>query len=98
MSLAPLLRQVAQFTAEDTGLPQASATGFELQQILEVVFIITGSIATLIIVIAGITYILSGGDPQKTNKAKDTILYAVIGVVISVSAWAIVSFALEEIF
>ncbi len=66
--------------------------------VLQVVFGTMGAVAILIIVIAGLQYILSQGDPQKTARAKDAILYAVIGLVVAILAQVIVSFVLGRIF
>lgn len=62
------------------------------------VFVTMGAISILIIVIAGFQYVVSGGDPQKTSRAKDTILYAVIGLVVAISAFTIVTFVLGRVF
>ena len=49
------------------------------------------------IVIGGINYALSQGDPGKVKKAKDTILYGVIGLVVALLAFAIVTFVLQAL-
>ena len=49
------------------------------------------------IVIAGINYSLSSGDPAKTASAKNTILYAVIGLVIIASAIAITGYIIGKV-
>ena len=51
-----------------------------------------GIVAVIIIIIGGINYMTSSGDAAKVKKAKDTILYGVIGLVICVLAFAIVNF------
>jgi hypothetical protein len=58
---------------------------------------IIGAIAILMIIIGGLRYVLSAGDPKATASAKDTILYAVVGLVIAASAYAIVSFVTGHI-
>jgi hypothetical protein len=45
-----------------------------------------------VVMAGGLQYVLSTGDPKRTQRAKETILYAIIGIVISLSAYAIVSF------
>lgn len=77
-------------------LPDVEADESTLAAVVSYVFIIIGIISVIMIMIASLQYITSTGDPQKTKKAKDTILYAVIGVVISVSAWSIISFVLDR--
>ncbi len=51
---------------------------------------IMGGVAVIMIIIGGILYVLSNGDPGKAKTAKNTILYAVIGLVVAMSASAIV--------
>src|SRR6266550_2179535 len=63
-------------------------------KIINTIIFAGGAIAILMIVIGGIRYTLSGGDQGGINSAKNTILYAVVGLVVSVSAYAIVNFVL----
>ena len=58
---------------------------------------VLGIVAAIFIVIGGINYMTSAGDAGKLKKAKDTILYAVIGLIISVLAFAIVNFVIRNI-
>ena len=65
-------------------------TGTELLgKILNAVYTILGVIAVIVIVAAGIIYITSEGESQKTKMAKDAILYAAVGLVIVGSAFII---------
>lgn len=66
--------------------------------ILQIVFATMGAIAILVIAVAGLQYVLSNGDPQKTARAKDTIIYAVIGLVVAIMSFAIVTFVLGRLF
>lgn len=68
--------------------------GNQLASVLELVFILAGIISVIMVIVGGYWYVVSAGDPQKVKRAKDTILYAIVGLVISVSAWAIVGFVL----
>ena len=68
-----------------------------LARILPIVFGIAGSIAALIIVIAGIIFILSRGDPQKSATARNAIIYASIGLAISLAAFGIVSIVVGSV-
>ena len=55
---------------------------------------ILGAVAAIFIVVGAITYMTSSGDANKLKKAKDTILYAVIGLVVAVLTFAIVNFVI----
>ena len=63
--------------------------------ILKVVIAILGTVAVIFIIIGGVGYMTSSGDAGKVKKARDTILYAVIGLAICALSFAIVNFAAD---
>ena len=65
--------------------------------ILNAVIGVLGIIAVVVIIIGGVTYMTSSGDAGKVKKAKDTILYGVIGLVVVALAFAIVNFVIGNI-
>ena len=81
----------------DLGVPQTPLTEGSIQTVLQTVFLVAGAIAVLIITIAGLFYVISLGNPQATKKAKDTILYALIGLGVSVFAYTIVRFVIGQL-
>jgi hypothetical protein len=79
--------------SSNTALPNSTGDiGSGVGKIMKALFTVMGSIAVIVVMFGGIKYVISSGDPKKTAEAKETILYAVIGIVISLSAYAIVSF------
>ena len=56
-----------------------------------------GLVAVIVIIIGGINYMTSSGDAGKVDKAKKTILYGVIGLIICAVAAAIVNFVIGMI-
>ena len=68
-----------------------------LTVILNGIILIMGIVAVVFIIIGGVNYMTSSGDANKTKKAKDTILYAVIGLIICALAFAIVNFVIGDI-
>lgn len=84
-------------TCQNTGLPTIAASPNELQIILQVFFAILGAVSVFFVIVGGLRYTLSGGKPQEMQRAKDTIIYAVVGLGVAISAEAIVSFALSFI-
>ncbi len=60
--------------------------------IVNTMLFILGIIAVIMIVIGGIRYVVSNGDSSAVAGAKNTILYAVIGLVVAILAYAIVNF------
>ena len=69
-----------------------------LKNIINVVLGIVGIISVFMIIIGGISYTTSSGDTGKVKKAKDTILYSVIGLVVALLSFAIVDLVLDNVF
>lgn len=59
---------------------------------------LVGVAAVFMMIIGGISYVTSQGDTVKTKKAQNTILYGVVGLVISILSYAIVNFVLTNVF
>jgi len=81
------------------GVTAAGSTGKEnlgksIKKVVNVLLFVLGIIAVIVIVIAGIRYATSGGDSAQITGAKNTILYAVVGLVVAILAYAIVNFVL----
>ena len=68
-----------------------------IQTIINAIIGILGLVCVIIMIIGGVQYMTSSGDAGKVKKAKDTILYGLIGLVICVLAFAIVNFVLANI-
>ena len=66
-------------------------------QISNTILYVVGVISVIMLVWGGLRYILSGGDNKKVTDAKNTILYAIIGLIIAVLAFAIVNFVMNAI-
>jgi len=83
---------------------QQSATGNSndlmttLTTILNVVLGVIGFVAVAMIIIGGLQYTTSAGDTGKVTKAKNTVMYGVIGLIVALLAFAIVNFVLTSIF
>lgn len=56
-----------------------------------------GAISVIMLIWGGLRYITSGGDSKKITDAKNTILYAIIGLIIAILAFAIINFVLNTI-
>ncbi len=66
-------------------------------QITNVLLFLVGAVSVIMIIIGGLRYILSGGDSTNVSAAKNTILYAIIGIIVALLAYAIVNFVLDAI-
>ncbi len=87
----------AYVTENELPIPKGSLTQGTIADVLHIIFGFAGGIALLIVTVAGLKYVLSSGDPQSIHKAKDTILYALVGLVICVLAFSIVSFTIGKV-
>lgn len=59
-----------------------------------VMLFVVGAISVIMVIIGGLRYVISGGNTGNVAAAKNTILYAVVGLVISIMAYAIVNFVI----
>ncbi len=66
------------------------------QTITNVLLFVIGAISVIMLIIGGIRYVLSGGDSSAVTSAKNTILYAVIGIVVAILAYAMVNFVITS--
>lgn len=71
--------------------------GAVFNQIVQLVLLIVGAIAVLMLIVGGIRYIVSGGDSSAVEGAKNTILYAIIGIIIVFLSYAAVEFLISNL-
>lgn len=66
------------------------------QTVTNVLLFLIGAVSVIMLIIGGIRYVLSGGDSTAVTAAKNTILYAVIGIIVALLAYAIVNFVVTS--
>jgi hypothetical protein len=94
MIVPELLNIVAQVA---NPFPEVGANQGTLTTILNIVFGVVGGLSLLFVVIGGFRYIISSGDPQNTVRARNTIIYAVVGLVVTLIAAGIVNFVVGRL-
>lgn len=67
------------------------------RQITNTILYIVGVVTVIVLIWGGLRYVLSGGDSKKVTDAKNTVLYAIIGLIISFLAFAIVNFVVDTL-
>ena len=77
-----------------TGLPNVQAGSSELGQLIAIGLAVVGAVAVLMLIIAALHFITAQGNPQEVAKARNTLLYTAVGVVVIGTAEAIVSLVL----
>jgi len=65
--------------------------------VVNILSIVVGVIAVIMIIIGGIRFVLSGGDSNATNSARNTVLYALVGIVVVFMAQILVKFVLNKV-
>jgi len=72
------------------GMPQASSANDIIIKIINWFLTFLASLSVLMIVVAGIMYITSGGDEGRVDKAKSWLTYAIVGLVVALLGYVIV--------
>lgn len=78
---------------EDTSGPTVNST---IRAVITILSFIVGAVSIIMVMVGGFKYVTSGGDSNKVASAKSTILYAIVGIVITVMAQVIVRFVLNK--
>ncbi|QQR52861.1 hypothetical protein IPG36_01940 [bacterium] len=85
-------------SAEEIGLPNDVGTiGDGLSNVILLLMGLIGGLALIALIYGGVQFTLSAGDPGQTKQAKNTILYAVVGIVLAASAYMLVWFITHNI-
>lgn len=94
-----LLSLLAQVEVNTDSLPRSGADGTSdlIISTLNIIFGILAGIAFISVIYGGFKYVTSQGQPDKLGKAKDVILYSIIGLGIALSAFGIVNFFLKAL-
>ena len=69
---------------------------FIVRRIINIFSIVVGAVSVIMIIIGGFRYIISGGDSSGVSGAKNTILYAIVGLIIVLFAQVIIRFILTN--
>ena len=64
--------------------------------ITNVLLFLIGAISVIMLIVGGIRYVVSGGDSTAVTNAKNTILYAIVGIVVAILAFAVVNFVITS--
>lgn len=81
--------------AAGTGQENTKLFGAEdsiFKTVTNILLFLVGAISVIMLILGGIRYVISSGDQAQVTAAKNTILYAIVGIVIAFLAYAAVSF------
>lgn len=85
--------------AQGTGTPTNLFAGNNsiFKTVVNVLLFVIGAISVIMLIFGGIRYTISGGDSGAVTSAKNTILYAIVGLIIAFLAFAIVNWVLGSL-
>jgi cytochrome bd-type quinol oxidase subunit 2 len=76
---------------------QGAAVNSALSTIINIFSAVVGVIAVIMIIVSGLQFITSSGNPQSVSKARSSLIYAIIGIVIVILAQLIVHFVINQV-
>lgn len=81
---------------------ETAAGGLSMQTVISTVIgtmlFIVGLLAVVMLIYGGIRYVTSHGDKAQVTAAKETIMYAVVGLVVAIAAFAVVQWITNDVF
>ena len=75
----------------DTGVSNLTSS------IVNILSIVVGIVAVIMVVVSGLKYVASGGDSNSVGSAKNTLIYALVGLAIAAIAQVLVHFVLSTV-
>lgn len=85
---------------DPSGATQGDATervNSAIRLVINIFSLIVGVVSVIMIIIGGLKYITSGGESSNISGAKNTILYAIIGLIVVALAQVVVKFVLQKV-
>jgi len=79
------------------GDPAKDTLNLKVASVVSVLMFILGALSVIMIIVGGIRYTVSNGDSSRVKAAKDTVTYAVVGLVVAILAYAIVNFVIKNV-
>lgn len=95
--LAHTIAAVDKFSGDEVPIPQVAADQSAVQTILQITFGVIGGLSLLFVVIGSLKYVTSAGDPGGVQSAKNTIMYAIIGLIVALMSFTIVGFVFDNV-
>ncbi|HAC56368.1 TPA: hypothetical protein DCF80_02610 [Candidatus Saccharibacteria bacterium] len=93
-----LLSLLASIPSSAVEIPKAEINNAQLQGAISVILAVAGVVAVIFIILGGLRYTISQGNPQDLEKGKNMIIYALVGLFFVMFAFLIVQFISGEIF
>jgi len=83
--------------ATPAGVPSTLSVSGLFGTVANVLIFGVGAISVIVLIIGGLRYVVSAGNAAQVQGAKNTILYAIVGIVVAVAAYALVNFVFQQL-
>ena len=83
--------------ATSAGTSTPTDANVVIKNVTNIMFFIIGAVSVIMLIYGGIRYTTSGGNANSVTAAKNTVIYSIVGLVISILAYAIVNFVVTNI-
>ena len=83
--------------ATSAGTSTPTDANVVIKNVTNIMFFIIGAVSVIMLIYGGIRYTTSGGNANSVTAAKNTVIYSIVGLVISILACAIVNFVVTNI-
>ena len=83
--------------ATSAGTSTPTNANVVIKNVTNTMFFIIGAVSVIMLIYGGIRYTTSGGNANSVTAAKNTVIYSIVGLVISILAYAIVNFVVTNI-
>jgi hypothetical protein len=80
-----------------TGGANSSNLDTAIKTITNILLFIIGAVSVIMLIIGGLKYVMSNGSADAIKSAKNTILYAIIGIIVAIAAYAIIEFVVSKL-
>lgn len=68
-----------------------------IQQVTDLLLFILGAVSVIMLVVGGFKFVTSNGSPEQVKSAKNTIMYAIVGIVVALVAYAAVKWVIAQL-
>jgi hypothetical protein len=79
----------------EKGVAKFKALEVIFSNILNIAVVLAGLVLFVMLIVGGLGYLFSAGDPEKAQKAQGTLTWAIIGFVLLIASWFILRFLKE---
>lgn len=84
--------------AQGNGTPSTLfGDGGIITKVINILLFVAGALAVIMLIIGGLRYTISGGNAASVSAAKNTVLYAIVGLLVAFFAYAIVNWVIGAV-